>query len=98
MDCVGRQGRGALRLAYACVSPDEASGPGRWLQICRFAELVNSQRFDEAERAYDRAIALRPENLGPYTLKAVIYLVRDGISPARDDSSDRLPSMWIPWS
>jgi Tetratricopeptide repeat len=36
------------------------------------------QRFDEAERAYDRAIALRPENPGPYTQKAVIYLLRDG--------------------
>jgi TolB-like protein/Flp pilus assembly protein TadD/tRNA A-37 threonylcarbamoyl transferase component Bud32 len=37
-----------------------------------------ANRFDEAERAYDRAIALRPENPGPYTQKAVNYLIGYG--------------------
>ncbi len=37
-----------------------------------------AQRFDEAERTYDRAIALRPENPGPYTQKAVNYLIGYG--------------------
>ena len=37
-----------------------------------------AQRFDEAERTYDRAIALRPENAGPYTQKAVNYLIGYG--------------------
>ena len=37
-----------------------------------------AQRFDDAERTYDRAIALRPENPGPYTQKAVNYLIGYG--------------------
>jgi serine/threonine-protein kinase len=37
-----------------------------------------AQRFEEAERTYDRAIALRPENPGPYTQKAVNYLIGYG--------------------
>jgi eukaryotic-like serine/threonine-protein kinase len=37
-----------------------------------------AQRFDEAERTYDRAIALRPENPGPHTQKAVNYLIGYG--------------------
>jgi serine/threonine-protein kinase len=37
-----------------------------------------SQQFAEAERTYDRAIALRPENPGPYTQKAVNYLIGYG--------------------
>ena len=35
-------------------------------------------QFDDAERTYDRAIALRPENAGPYTQKAVNYLIGYG--------------------
>jgi serine/threonine-protein kinase len=37
-----------------------------------------SHRFEEAERTYDRAIAIRPENAGPYTQKAVNYLIGYG--------------------
>jgi TolB-like protein/tetratricopeptide (TPR) repeat protein/tRNA A-37 threonylcarbamoyl transferase component Bud32 len=42
-----------------------------------------AHRFDESERTYDRAIALKPENPGPYTQKAVLYLYRGDINGAR---------------
>jgi serine/threonine-protein kinase len=42
-----------------------------------------AHRFDESERTYNRAIALKPENPGPYTQKAVLYLYRGDMNGAR---------------
>ncbi len=42
-----------------------------------------AHRYDDAIRTYDRAIALKPENPGPYTQKAVLYLYRGDMNGAR---------------
>ena len=57
-----------------------------------------AQRFDDAERTYDRAIALRPENPGPYTQKAVNYLIGYGdIARARAGAPASRPARGHAW-
>ncbi len=50
--------------------------PARLLGLARLYRDV--QRFDDSERLYDRVIALEPKSPGPYSLKALIHLLRDG--------------------
>jgi tetratricopeptide (TPR) repeat protein len=65
----------AITRAERAVQLDPRNQPRMVVLAFLYQE---AHRFKEAERTYDRAIALRPENPGPYTQKAVNYLIGYG--------------------
>jgi serine/threonine-protein kinase len=65
----------AIPRAERAVQLDPRT-PARLLGLADLYRLA--QRFDDAERLYDRMITLEPQSPSPYVGKAAIHLLRDG--------------------
>ncbi|HEX3232970.1 MAG TPA: protein kinase [Gemmatimonadales bacterium] len=77
---LGRPGRQAIARVERAAQLDPRTVVRQVVLAFLYQE---SHRFDDAIRTYDRAIELKPENPGPYTQKAVLYLYRGDINGAR---------------